>query len=317
MLKLGELPTPAPGPGEVRVRVMVSGVNPSDAKTRAGLRGPQMPFPRVVPHCDGAGIIDAIGEGVHKAREGQRVWLFNAAWGRAEGTAAQYVTLPGELAVPLPDSVDFAVGACLGVPALTAYHSVCSAGGVAGQNVLITGGAGAVGHYAIQIAKFKGAGRVIATVSSAEKGALAKFAGADAVVDYRSEDVVAACKEATDGEGIDRIIDVDVSANIATDLAVIRPGGRIVAYGSNTPEVSVPFVPAIMAAATVQFFMVYKLSKDDRMDAIADLTAWLGTGRMQHNIAARLPLADIVEAHEAVESGRLLGQIILEIDQGD
>jgi NADPH2:quinone reductase len=314
VLQVGETPTPSPGRGEVLVRVACSGVNPSDAKTRAGLRGGDIPYPRVIPHCDGAGIVEAVGEGVDRGRLGERVWLWNAAWGRAFGTAAQYVALPGEQAVPLPASIDFAEGACLGVPALTAYHSVCSHDGVAGANVLVTGGAGAVGFYAIQIAKLKGARLVVATVSGPEKAVLAAAAGADVVVNYRDQDVVAACVEATDAAGIDRIIDVDVSANIAADLAVLRPNGRIVAYGSNAPEVPVPFVPAIMTAATLQFFIVYKLAKKDRNEAIGDLTAWLQAGQIRHNVAERLPLERIVDAHEAIESGRLVGQIVLEID---
>jgi len=314
VLKTGELPAPVPGPGEVRVRVAYSGVNPSDAKTRAGLRGGDIPFPRIVPHCDGAGVIDSVGEGVEMARLGERVWVWNAAWERPGGTAAQYVALPAEQAVALPENVDLAAGACLGVPALTAYHSVCAHGGVEDESVLVTGGAGAVGFYAIQIARLSGAKRIIATVSGPQKARLAAAAGADVVVNYKDEDVAAACADATNGEGVDRVVDVDVAANITTDLRVLRPGGSIVAYGSGTPEAAVPFVPAIMAAATLHFFIVYRLSSEDRARAIKHLSTWLADTAIRHNVVERVPLEQIVDAHEAIESGRLAGQIVLEVD---
>ena len=156
VLTVGELPTPVPGPGEVRVRVHFSGVNPSDVKTRNGMRGGALPFPRIVPHSDGAGFIDAVGMGVDEARIGERVWLWNAGWKRANGTAAEYVTLPQEQAVELPAHIDLAAGACLGIPALTAYHAVACGGGVTDKTVLVAGGAGAVGHYAVQLAKSRG-----------------------------------------------------------------------------------------------------------------------------------------------------------------
>lgn len=178
VLQVGELPRPEPAPGEVRVRVQWSGVNPSDVKSRMGLRS-GMPFPRVIPHSDGMGIIDAVGEGVSAHRVGERVWLWNAAWGRPHGTACEWVCLASAQAVPLPDAVSDEAGACLGIPALTALHSVLMDGGVAGKTVLIAGGAGAVGHYAVQMASQLGAARVLTTVSTPEKEALARAAGAD------------------------------------------------------------------------------------------------------------------------------------------
>ena len=315
VLAIEELPTPTPGPGEVRVRVSWSGINPSDVKSRAGLRSKTLPFPWIVPHSDGAGVVDEVGEGVDRARVGERVWLWNAAWGRACGTAAEYVVLPAMQAVPLPAGVDPAAGACLGIPALTAYHAVMVDGGVAGKSVLVTGGAGAVGHYAIQLAKLRGARQVVATVSSEGKADLARAAGADLVVNYKSEDVVRKCLDFTGGAGLERIIEVDLAANAATDLAVLRPEADIVVYGSGAAEAAVPFFPAIVKHARLRFFIVYNLSPADRVRAIADLGHLLAAGRLRHNIAARLPLSRIAEAHELVERGRAVGNVVLEVGQ--
>lgn len=314
VLQVGELPTPEPGPGEVRVKLATSGVNPSDVKSRAGLRTKTLPFARIVPHSDGAGVIDAVGEGVPRTRIGERVWTWNAAWKRPFGTAAQFVVLPAQQAVRLPEAVGFDVGACLGIPALTALHAVRMDGGVAGKTVLVTGGAGAVGHYAIQMAKLSGAEQVIATVSNAHKAALAEQAGADLVLDYRSEDVAARVLEATDGEGADRVIDVDFAANVNESLAAVRAEGDIVVYGSGKPEIAVPFFPAIVKNVRLRFFIVYNLSAGDRAAALAQLTRWLEQGCLKHNIAARLPLAKIAEAHELVEYGRAVGNVVIEID---
>lgn len=243
VLRLEELPTPVPGPGEVRVKIATSGVNPSDVKTRAGARSKVLPFPRIVPHSDGAGVIDQVGDGVPKSRLGERVWLWNACWGRADGTAAEYCVLPAAQAERLPDGIEFAAGACLGIPALTAYHAVRMDGGVVGQTVLVAGGVGAVGHYAIQFAWRLGAARVLTTVSSAEKARIALEAGADAVINYKTEDLAARVAEITKGQGVERIIEVDFAANLAADLALIKPEGRIVVYGSGAAETPVPFVP--------------------------------------------------------------------------
>jgi len=313
VLTLGELPTPVPGPGEVRVKLAWSGVNPSDVKARGGMRSKVLAFPRIVPHSDGAGVIDAVGAGVPAARIGERVWVWNAAWGRPFGTAAEYVVLPQAQAVPLPPDTELAAGACLGIPALTAYHAVTMDGGVAGQAVLIAGGAGAVGHYAIQFARLRGAKSIVATVSSDEKGALARAAGADVVVNYRTGDVAAACQDATGGAGIDRVIEVDLAANAAVDLAVVRPEGRIVAYGSGAPEMAIPFLPAIVKNVRFSFFIVYNLTPADRARAVSDLTQVLERKLLAHNIAVRLPLDRVAEAHELVEQGRVIGNVVVEI----
>jgi NADPH:quinone reductase len=313
VLTLGELPDPEPGPGEVRVRVAWSGVNPSDVKSRAGLRTKAMPFPRVVPHSDGSGRIDRVGEGVDPSRVGQWVWVWNAAWGRAGGTAAEYVALPAGQAVPLPEGMDPAAGACLGIPALTAYHAVTVDGGVEGKSVLVAGGAGAVGHYAVQLAKLKGARQVIATVSSPAKAELARAAGADFVVNYREEDFTARCREAAGGGGVDRIIEVDFAANVGADFEALRHEGEIVVYGSGAPEIPVPFALAILKNVLVRFFIVYNLTPEDRARAVTDLTLLLEENAMTHNIAARLPLERVAEAHEMVESGRATGNVVLHV----
>lgn len=313
VLKLVDLPRPEPAPGEVRVRLVISGVNPSDVKTRAGTRSRTLPFAKIVPHSDGAGVIDAVGPGVDAGRVGERVWTWNAAWGRAMGTAAEYLTLPQAQAVLLPETVGFEAGACLGIPALTAYHAVVMDGGVAGKTVLIAGGAGAVGHYAIQFARLRGAARILATVSSPAKAQLAISAGADEVIDYRREDVLARMSALTAGGGVDRVIEVDFHANVALDFAVLRPHGDIVVYGSNVPEVAVPFVQGIMKNVQLRFFIVYALRDEERARELAEVSELLAAGGLRHNVAERYPLACIAEAHERVESGQAAGNVVVEI----
>lgn len=313
VLSIGEIPTPTPGPHEVRVQIAWSGVNPSDVKSRAGTRTKTLPFPRIVPHSDGSGVIDVVGEGIDRARIGERVWLWNAAWGRAHGTAAEYVVLPARQAVPLPAGVDLAIGACLGIPALTAFHAVTVDGGVKDKLVLIAGGAGAVGHYAVQLARLNGARKVFATVSSQEKAALALAAGADSVIDYKNEDLVQKCLKLTDGVGLDRIIEVDLAVNVDADLQVLRPEGEIVVYGSGASYVQLPFVPAILKMAHFSFFIVYNLKPEDRRRAESELTRLLAEDRLVHNIPVRLPLDRIADAHALVEHGRTVGNVVLEV----
>lgn len=313
VLNIRDLPTPVPGRGEVRVKIAWSGVNPSDVKTRSGLRSRQLPFPQIIPHSDGAGIIDQVGPEVSPERVGEPVWIWNAAWGRSHGTAAEYVVLPQIQAVRLPNAVDPAVGACLGIPALTAYHAAAVDGGVVGKNVLVTGGAGAVGNYAIQFARLLGARRVFATVSSPEKAALASLVGADVVLNYRDESFPEALREASRGNGVDRIIEVNMAANAAADLAVLAPGGDIIVYGSGAAEMSLPFFPLILKAARLHFFIVYQLPRAVRDRAIAHLTEFLERGILRHQIAARMPLEAIAEAHELVEQGRAGGNVILSL----
>jgi NADPH2:quinone reductase len=220
VLSFGDMETPVAGPGEVRVRLQASGVNPADAGRRAGSYR-ALEFPRVVPNSDGAGFVDQLGDGVTRLSIGQRVWLYNGQRnGRAFGTAAEYIALAEHLVTPLRDEVSFAAGATLGIPGMTAWCGLFGDGPIAGQTVLVTGGAGAVGHYAVQLAKWGGA-RVIATVSSSLKAMEARIAGADLVIDYKTEDVIAKALAFTGGRGVDRVIDVDFGGNIATTLKLM------------------------------------------------------------------------------------------------
>lgn len=309
VLMKADWPTPEPGPGDVRVRIEWSGVNPSDVKSRGGLR--PMPFPRVIPHSDGSGVVDAVGEGVDAARIGQRVWLWNAAWGRPFGTAAEYCCVPAEQAVPLPDGVPGEVGACMGIPGLTAMHAVLTGGGVAGRRVLVAGGAGAVGHYVVQLASRFGAAQVIATTSSDAKAQLARAAGAHHVIDYKREPVAERVRELTGGAGVDRVIELDLAVNGRMDPELLRRGGELVVYGSSARPLDLPF--AVLLAKNIQlgFFMVYHLEPADRARAIGALQSLLARGDLQHNIAQRRPLDDLVQAHEATESGSLVGNLVL------
>jgi NADPH2:quinone reductase len=313
VLQLADLPEPAPGVGEVKVRLHWSGVNPSDVKSRADLRGRGMPYPRVIPHSDGAGVVESVGPGVPASRVGERVWVWNGAFGRPDGTAAECIVLPTAQAVALPANVPMEAGACLGIPALTALHAVRGYGGVAGQRVLVAGGAGAVGHYAAQFARLLGARQVIASVSSPAKAALALEAGAHASVDYRAEPLAARVAELTEGEGLDRVIEVDVAANGAVDAEMLRPGGCAVVYGSGKGSFELPFFPQIAKNLSWHFFIVYSLSPADRAAAESTLRWMLEAGLLQHRIDQRLDLADIVEAHEAVESGKLVGNLVLRL----
>jgi NADPH2:quinone reductase len=293
------------------VRVAWSGVNPSDVKARAGTRSPRLPFPQVTPHSDGAGRIDAVGAGVDASRVGERVWIWNAAWDRPDGTAAEWVVLPAEQAVALPDGVDLEVGALLGIPALTAWHAVHLHGGVRGKRVLVAGGAGSVGSYALQLARLAGATQCIATVGSAQNAEVARSAGADVTIDRRDQDLRGRIMAATGRHGVDRVIEVDFSANAALDFDVLARDGDVVAYGSERAEAAVPFVQGILKNISVHFFIVYHLGAEDRARAIHGLTALLAAGRLSHRIAARLPLDRIAEAHALVEEGRAPGKVIV------
>ena len=310
VLQIGEVETPRPGPGEVRVKLATSGVNPSDVKTRAGLTR-KIAFPRVIPHSDGAGTIDMVGDGVPGARVGERVWTWNAQWKRAFGTCAEYVVLPAALAVRLPDHIDFAQGACLGIPAMTAFHAVAVAEAWAGSTLLISGGAGAVGNYAIQFAKARGA-VVITTVSSDEKAALARSAGADHVIDYKRENVGERVMELTDNAGVDAMIELDLTANAALLPKVLRPRATVVIYGTR-PEAQLPAQWLLVNAIALKFIFVYELTREERDAAVSGITRMLEDGKLINNVAVTSPLDQIVAAHEAVEQGRALGNVVVNI----
>lgn len=311
VLTLGEMATPEPGPGEVLVRVHASGINPSDVKLRAGARpGAVMAFPRVVPHSDGAGVIEAVGEGVDPGRIGARVWVWNAGWQRAFGTAAEYVALPSHQAVDLPEGTAFAEAACFGIPAMTAWYALYRDGPIEGKTVLVTGGAGAVGRYACQMAALGGA-RVITTVSSPEKGA---HSTAAEWVNYRETDAAEAVLELTAGAGVDRIVEVDFAANQAASLALIKPGGTIAAYASaSAMEPVLHFYPFMFRNVTLQMLIVYQLDPATHARGEAQLTAWLAAGALRHAVVPGGALADTAAAHETVEAGQKLGTVVLEV----
>ena len=316
VLQVGERPTPEPGPGEVRVRVHRSAVNPSDTKNRGGARGNvAMPFPFAIPHQDGSGVIDAVGAGVDAARIGERVWVYEATLGRQWGTAAQFTVVPAHKAVRLPEGAGFEAGACMGIPAMTAHRCVTADGPVAGRTVLVQGGAGAVGWYAVQIARQEGA-RVIATVSRDAQAERAREAGAHEVVNYRTEDVSARLRAITGADaGIDRVIEVAFGANLATDLAVMKPGGVIATYASDAvPEPAIPFWPMLSKDLTVRFVLVYAMSREAHDAAAAWIGAALAGGRLKHQIHRTYALDEIAAAHEATESMKQVGKVLVAIE---
>ncbi len=309
VLQIGDLPRPSPGPNEVLVRVHVSGVNPHDVKKRAGWLNRSLPVPRIIPHSDGAGVIAGVGPGVPEARVGQRVWIFHAP---NAGAAADFTVVHGDHAVQLPEGVDFEIGACLGVPFLTAHDAVLRDGPVTGQTLLVHGGAGAVAAYAIQIAVLSGA-RVIATVSSSGKAEHAQKLGADATVDYRHEDVVAAVTALTAGRGVDRIIEVDFGANLAIDHALIRPRSVIASYSSSrVREPTLPYYAFAMKGVTLHFVQGMLLTHERAKAGIRDVTALLEGNRLVHPVASVFALAQTAAAHELVESGTAIGKVLVE-----
>jgi NADPH2:quinone reductase len=302
VLVIESIATPEPGPGEVRVKVAYSGVNPSDVKSRAGKAGMAMPFDFVIPHSDGAGHVDAVGPGVANIAPGTAVWMYNAQWNRAHGSAGEYVVLPAAQVVPLPPGVSCEVGASLGIPFLTAFHAVEHVGSLLGRTVVVFGAAGAVGYYATQLAHLAGA-RVIAVVSNAQKADLARAAGAGDTIDYRTEDVVARVTDLTGGRGADVAIDVDAAANAPLYPGILAFGGTAVVYGSGATEISLPFRPMVGRFATLYFFIVYALPPDPLRRGIDAATNFLAQDRLRHLPVKTFALHDIAAAHECVEQG--------------
>lgn len=311
VLKLGEIDQPKPGPGEVRVKLRTSGVNPSDVKSREG-RTRKIAFPRVIPHSDGAGDIDLVGEGVPPSRVGERVWLWNGQWKRPFGTCAEYIVLPSALAVKMPAATSYEAGACLGIPAMTAYHAVATADANAASTILVSGGAGGVGHYAIQFAKARGA-VVIATVSSDAKAKLARAAGADHTIDYRHEDVGAQVKDLTDGAGVDAVVEMDIAANAKLYPAILHPRSTVVVYGTGSPEATIPSQFLLTSSIAIKYIFVYELTPEERAAAVTAINRMLESKTLINNVALTLPLQDVVAAHEAVEQGKAIGNVVVTI----
>ncbi|MBX9828145.1 MAG: NADPH:quinone reductase [Xanthobacteraceae bacterium] len=309
VLSIADVDTPKPGPGEVRVRLKTSGVNPSDVKAREG-RTRKIAYPRVIPHSDGAGEIEAVGDGVPASRKGERVWIWNAQWKRAFGTCAEYVVLPAHLAVPLPAHISDEAGACLGIPAMTAWNAVEVAGAATGKTVLVTGGAGGVGHYAIQFARAKGA-TVLTTISSEAKAALAKQAGADHTIDYKRENVAERVMALTNKAGIDAVVEMDVAANARLYPGILHARSEVVIYGTGSGESTIPSQFLLVNGIRLQFIYVYELTAAERASAVSGITRMLDNKTLVNNVALTLPLKDIVAAHEAVEQGKAMGNVVV------
>lgn len=308
VLAVGEMSDPEPGAGEVRVRLHASGVNPSDVKARAGATR-KIAFPRVIPDSDGAGVIDRVGAGANPARIGSRVWVYNGQWARAFGTSAQYICLPDKVAVPLPQELSFEQGACLGIPVMTAHRCVFADGPVAGKTVLVTGGAGVVGHYAIQLAKWAGA-QVIATASSAAKAGHARAAGADHVINYRAEDVVERVRKLAGGA--DRIVDVDLGVNLPVSAQILNPFGGIAAYATvGKPVPELPYQVMLRKNPNIRLVFVYTMPDEAKAQAASDIERWVKEYKTLFAIAARFPLEKVVQAHLAVERGEKIGHVLL------
>jgi NADPH2:quinone reductase len=307
VLEVGMLPDPEPAAGEVRVRLHASSVNPSDVKARAGNR--KVLWERVIPDSDGAGVIDRVGAGIDPSRIGQRVWVYNGQWDRPHGTSAQYIALPSALAPALPPALSYDEGACLGIPVMTAHRCLFADGPVAGKTVLVTGGAGVVGHYAIQLARWAGA-EVIATVSSTAKAEHAHAAGAHHIINYRTEDVAARVRTLTGG--VDRIVEVDLGINIAVSAEILRPFGAIAAYATvGKPIPELPYQGLLRKNPLIRLVFVYTMPDDAKVQAIADIERWVKEGSPKFAIAARFTLDQVLEAHQTVERGEKIGHVLL------
>lgn len=327
VLEVVDRPRPVPGPGEVLVQVVVSGVNPTDWKMRRGSTAPrELPYPEMVPQQDGAGVVVEVGEGCDPARLGERVWLWECAWHRADGAAQEFVALAGSHAVNLPDSASFDLGAAVGIPALTAHRCLTvgvgspgrlGPGALSGARVLVAGGAGAVGHAAIELARWSGA-FVIATVSSMEKKALAEAAGAHAVVNYRTKDAVSKVRDLAP-QGVDLIVEVDSVTNAEIDRGVLAPNGTVAVYASDAPDLLTPVRGAMTLNARYQFILVYTVPGAAKSAAVEDVAAAISDGALRVGEGAglplhRFPLEAIREAHAAVENG-VTGKVLVDISE--
>jgi NADPH2:quinone reductase len=324
-MKVVDRPVPEPGPGDVRVRVSVSGVNPTDWKSRRGGAAGELVDPAVVPNQDGAGTVDAVGEGVDPSRVGQRVWLWEAAWQRANGTAQEYLALPERQAVPLAEGVSLDAGASLGIPALTAHICLTASesgpsrlapNALAAQTVMVAGGAGAVGHAAIQLARWAGA-RVIATVSGDEKAELARAAGAHHIINYRTAAAADDMRQLAPA-GVDVVVEVAPAANAALDEAVLAPNGTVAAYATDGgSEVALSVRDLMTRNVRYQFVLVYTVPAAVKDRAVADVAAAAADGALQVGAEAGLPLhrfslEETPAAHEAVEGGAV-GKVLIDV----
>lgn len=309
VLQWGEWPKPVPQAGEVLVRLMTSGVNPSDVRSRQ-IRPPNAPH--TIPHSDGAGIIDAVGPGVDPARIGQRVWIWNGQWQRPFGTACEFIALPQGQAEELPAHISFAQAACFGIPLITAIEAIRQAGDLRGQTVLVTGAASSVGHYVAQLALRAGA-RVIGTIGSAARAASARAAGVTELIDYKSESITERIRSLTGGQGVDVMIDLDFASAVPllTDGSLKRHG-TAVCYGSNVQgDVALPLRAVFFHSIVLKFFVAYDLLPADRAFGLKRLRQLLDDTTLIHQIGAEFQLHDTCKAHQAVESGKVIGNVVI------
>jgi NADPH2:quinone reductase len=309
VLRVEDVVQPQPGPGEVRVKVEFSGINPTDWKSRSGAT-PRPIDGFQIPHHDGAGVIDAVGEGVDPARIGQRVWLWMAAAGRRWGTAAEWAVVPERMAVPLPRGVSAELGASLGVPAVTAHRCLFADGPIEGKMVLVAGGAGAVGHFAIELAKHAGA-RVITTVSGPQKAELAAKAGADLVVNYREPNAADRIGSFAGAGGVDHVVELALGANLQLDLAVVaRPDARIVCYAAEATDPVIPVRACMNANVILRFVLLYGVPLEALEQAAQDITAALADGALTELPTTKFRLDEVAAAHDAVEAGAV-GKVLV------
>jgi NADPH2:quinone reductase len=313
-LNIVEMPKPQVAAGEVLIRMKTTAVNPSDVKKRAGSAPNLLDDGPVIPHSDGAGVIEAVGEGVPAQRIGERVWVYQAQFDRSFGSAAEYLAIDAARAAPLPENVSFEVGACLGIPVMTAHRCVFADGPVEGKTLLITGGAGRVGYYAIQWAKQAGA-RVITTASNDTDRANCESVGADLVVNHRQENWSESLLSLNNGEKVDRVIDVDFGANLTEVLKLIRVSGEIVTYSSNKdPKPQLPFGQMMYLDLMIRLVIVYAIPETAKQAAIADINDKLAKDELQHRIAHVLDFEDMVRSHELIEQGGFGGCVVVNID---
>ena len=316
VLNSGTMPDPIPGAGEVRVKVTHSAINPTDAKRRTLGRELSL-FSRIIPNNDGAGVIDQAGPGVPKTRIGERIWAFGAQAGRPHGTAAEFVLLPSRQAIALPKSASLADGACLGVPAVTAHRGLFADGSIAGQTILVTGAAGRVGSYAVQLAKWAGA-RVIGTAGSAEKVAAISALGADLALSYSTGDVVKKVAEFTNGTGVDRIVDTAFSETIQLAPQLVRANGVLATYSSDAdPTPKIPFQSLMYKNITIRPFAIFGMPAEAQDRAFADITAALAAGRLKHRIGRRMEFDQMIEAHAMMDARDVWGCLVVDVAPAD
>jgi len=313
-LVIGDVDKPTPGPSEVLVKLQTSGVNPSDVKKRAGAFPDIVKNGYVIPHSDGAGVIEAVGAGVSPDRIGRRVFVYQAQHNRRFGTAAEWVCVPDERAPELPEGASFEVGACIGIPIMTAHRCVFADGDVQGTWVLVTGGAGRVGYYAIQWLVMNGA-KVIATASNEADETLCRSLGVHAAVNHRTQGWGSAVLEESAGERMDRVIDVEFGANLSEVLKCIRTGGTIATYSSTVdPTPTLPFRDMMFMDLSIRMVIVYDMPEHAKQAAIEDTYKALQQDQLQHRIADVVPLDEISRAHELIEQGGVSGCVVVQIN---